>query len=243
MNILEALQSLDPLDDDQWTADGSPKVDVVNALVEGETVDRKAIQTAAPQFTRQNPTVELPVPNSPSGEDETSGDDAADETVDQDVVNSDESPEGETDVPAEEGPNEAEIALQAYLDGDVMGHQSFLAWLKQQDSGILIPLEEIVAGQLEEAHAAIRRAENVAGHLKLSLGYVRTAVKANIPDMSNQKAIQTYIAAQAENRGVKKETAKQMLAGVDISKLDYRSPVDRAMARKTGRGTARPKIL
>lgn len=239
MNILEALQSLDTLDDDQWTNDGSPKVDVVNALVEGETVDRKAIQTVAPQFTRQNPTVELPVPSSPSGEDETSGDDAAgeptDETADQDVVNSDESPEGET--------NEAEIALQAYLDGDLMGHQSFLAWLKQQDSGILVPLEEIVAGQLEEAHAAIRRAENVAGHLKLSLGYVRTAVKANIPDMSNQKAIQTYIAAQAENRGVKKETAQKMLAGVDISKLDYRSPVDRAMARKTGRGTARPKIL
>lgn len=50
--ILAALAQLDPLDDDQWTTDGSAKVETVSALV-GEAVKRQDIVNAAPDFNRE----------------------------------------------------------------------------------------------------------------------------------------------------------------------------------------------
>lgn len=50
--IKAALAQLDPLDDDQWTADGAPKVETVSGLV-GEAVKRQDIVNAAPDFNRE----------------------------------------------------------------------------------------------------------------------------------------------------------------------------------------------
>lgn len=52
--IRDALGMMDSMDDDQWTADGSPKVDVVNDLGELEGVTRAQILDAAPKFSREN---------------------------------------------------------------------------------------------------------------------------------------------------------------------------------------------
>lgn len=52
--ITEALLMMDSMDDDQWTADGSPKVDVVNKLAELEGITRAQILDAAPKFSREN---------------------------------------------------------------------------------------------------------------------------------------------------------------------------------------------
>lgn len=49
--ILEALKGLDPKNDDHWTADGLPRLDVVKA-------GRSAITKAAPNFSRANPNLE-----------------------------------------------------------------------------------------------------------------------------------------------------------------------------------------
>lgn len=54
MDIREALATLDTLDDEVWTADGSPKIDAVKELL-GRPVTRQEIIEAAPKFTRQNP--------------------------------------------------------------------------------------------------------------------------------------------------------------------------------------------
>lgn len=53
MNISEALAELDGMDDDQWTADGAPKIDAVSGLV-GDKVSRQDIIDAAPEFSREN---------------------------------------------------------------------------------------------------------------------------------------------------------------------------------------------
>lgn len=50
--IKEALAQLDVLDDDQWTSDGAPRVDVVEKIV-GEVVTRKDIIEANPHFNRK----------------------------------------------------------------------------------------------------------------------------------------------------------------------------------------------
>jgi hypothetical protein len=55
--IKEALLKLDPTNDDLWTEDGLPRVDVLSALV-GKALERKDVTDAAPLFTRANPVVD-----------------------------------------------------------------------------------------------------------------------------------------------------------------------------------------
>lgn len=54
--IIEALKKLDPAADDQWTADGLPKVEALG--IEG--VKRADVTKAAPHFKRDNPTLDTP---------------------------------------------------------------------------------------------------------------------------------------------------------------------------------------
>jgi hypothetical protein len=55
--IVEALGLMDTLDDDQWTADGAPKVDAVSVLSGLENLKRADIINVAPKFSRENPDV------------------------------------------------------------------------------------------------------------------------------------------------------------------------------------------
>lgn len=57
--IREALLMMDSMDDEQWTTDGSPKVDKVSELGEFETLTRAEILDAAPHFSRENFDVAL----------------------------------------------------------------------------------------------------------------------------------------------------------------------------------------
>lgn len=52
--IVETLLKLDPKNDNQWTQEGLPKVDVLKFLSGGETWTREQITEAAPGFTRSN---------------------------------------------------------------------------------------------------------------------------------------------------------------------------------------------
>lgn len=67
-DILEALNTLDKDDDENWTADGAPRVDVVSALV-GRELKRQEIVDAAPEFNRANIS-DVPE-NAPESEPET----------------------------------------------------------------------------------------------------------------------------------------------------------------------------
>lgn len=55
--IIETLLKLDTTNDNQWTQDGLPKVDVLKFLSGGETWTRDQISEAAPGFTRSNPII------------------------------------------------------------------------------------------------------------------------------------------------------------------------------------------
>lgn len=59
MDIREALSNLDPFNDDQWTDEGAPLVDVLKELL-GRPVTRQEITDAAPHFTRENFVFEEP---------------------------------------------------------------------------------------------------------------------------------------------------------------------------------------
>lgn len=51
MDLIGALERLDPSNDEHWTNAGEPRVEAVSALL-GEDVTRAAIQNAAPGFVR-----------------------------------------------------------------------------------------------------------------------------------------------------------------------------------------------
>ena len=54
MSIQTALELLDPANDEHWTADGLPRVDVVAELLGDSNVKRSDITDAAPNFTRES---------------------------------------------------------------------------------------------------------------------------------------------------------------------------------------------
>ena len=56
--IIEALREFDPLDDDQWTTDGAPKMEAVHLLTGDDTITRKDVVEAAPKFNRETPIEE-----------------------------------------------------------------------------------------------------------------------------------------------------------------------------------------
>jgi len=57
--IQEALKQLDPANDDLWTSEGLPRLDVLKEML-GNPVSRAQITEAAKMFTRANPVIEVP---------------------------------------------------------------------------------------------------------------------------------------------------------------------------------------
>lgn len=78
VNIVDALATLDPQNDDHWTSDGLPRMDVLEALC-GHTLTRADVTAAAKGFSRRNPTlaVETPVEESIDDKPEDGAEDKA----------------------------------------------------------------------------------------------------------------------------------------------------------------------
>jgi hypothetical protein len=229
MELKEALMSMDPFDDDQWTGEGLPKVDFVASLIEGN-VTRKDITEAAPQFTRENMEVEVVNPDA----DNDAGD------PDPDADNDADDPDPDADKEEVVGVMADEDLLEAYLNGDPLNEREAASFARElSDEGLPI-FETILIEQATKIDEEISKLETMKGHVKVSLAYTRANIKARIPDKSNQEAIQDFIKAQAEQRGARIEATRELLKGVDLKSLDPRSAIDRAMARKTARGGKRP---
>jgi len=56
-NLIEALGSLDTTNDEHWTQDGLPRLDVLKAKLNGESVTRADIFNVCKSFNRNNPEI------------------------------------------------------------------------------------------------------------------------------------------------------------------------------------------
>lgn len=216
MDIKEALAQLDTLDDDLWTQDGAPKTDAVSEIM-GTKVSRADILTAAPKFTRENTDLS--------------------EIEDQPIEPTEPEPEVET-APADTA------VLEAFLAEDPMLQAEFGdKILKSLDPLQLPDLEQLLIAQQTALEEKRTQLEEMTRRTKLNLALTRTWIKALIPDMSNQQAIQEYIRSQQAHRAQKAAVLKEALGGLkpsDLAKLDPRAAIDRAFARRTARGVNRP---
>ncbi len=211
MNIKEALANMDALDDDQWTADGMPKLSSISESV-GSQISRQEVVDSAPEFSRGN----MIIPED------------ADQKQDPDEKVDPELPDVNFEI------------LEKYLAGDPLPEREFIKYLNEVDAPELEALEQILVEQMDEANKAINLAEDLRNRVKLSLAYTRNRIKKEIPDLSNQQAIRTFIKSQTADREKRIIKTREILKGVDLKTLDPRAAIDRAMARKNTRGLGRP---
>lgn len=213
MDIREALSQLDTLNDDHWTGEGAPKIDAVKELL-GRPVTRQDIINAAPHFSRENPIVE----EEKSDAEEGQGQGLAEEVIFDSSL------------------------LDEFADRDPMDVNSFLGFLATVPKEGLQELLEILQDQQKGIVDNRKKLDEMDLRIRGAVLHTKARIKREIPDVSDREANMAYIKRQQELRAAKHAATHALLKGVDLKTLDPRAPIDRAMARKTQRGTNRPNF-
>jgi hypothetical protein len=214
--ILEAVQALDPANDEHWTTDGLPRLDAVENLL-GAGVSRKNVTNAAPDYTRGHAQSLVDAAHDeetagPVDKDEDAPVRQEDASAEADQQPPDESEETDTasanddeddDInPLAEGPGDEE----AELDAEILELQERVDMIRQG---------------LEKGRVALEEAE-------ADLALVVDAKNRAFPPLSPAEAIQQFQRSEHQKRAAAR--------GVSVS-----SPLDNALkarrkARTRGQG-------
>ncbi len=73
MSLADALASLDPANDDHWTADGKPRMEVLENLT-GGNLTREDVEAVAPGVTRSNINLDEPTDDGAAVADQSTDD-------------------------------------------------------------------------------------------------------------------------------------------------------------------------
>jgi len=246
--IKAALAQLDPLDDDQWTADGAPKVEVVAGLV-GEAVKRQDIINAAPDFNREKAGESPDNDEGDQGDAGDQGNDTNDEGGDagdqgdgaQENASADaEGTQTDPDDQDPEGNAETETVTNFEPVSREMSTSEFMAWIRTVPKEELEGIEAALKEQNDDIGAEINKLKDLQSRISQAVSITRTRIKEAFPNSANQHAIREFIASQAASRAERVGRRNEVLKGIKPDELEHRSPLDAAMARKTKRGTQRP---
>lgn len=249
MELKTALTELDVKNDEHWTADGAPKVDVLKEMTGDASLTRQAIVDAAPHFTRANPALEEETDDAEESKDEGEG---SEEVTDE--VSSDEPDEGGDDAEGEGVQEEEEV--EDWIKPVIDAAQEMLGDFEQQDAAAFYKtltamknIEEVddLAKALTELNLAlVSHREWLSEMIKTvqrNLVNAKNRVASLTPKDQNQKRIQDHIKKQNELRAkrVSSVTAVRTAMGLDKGvALDGRAPIDRAFDKNLKRGTKRP---
>lgn len=249
MDIKEALAQLDPENNDHWTADGAPRVDVVADLVGNKELKRADITNAAPDFHRSTagqpaaakedgPTDADP----PEGDAQGTGEDASQEE------------EADAEEEATEAPETGPVVEEGV--GDLQA-ETTTPPQPEEPTKELTPLERIEAEAAEkeremlaaqsEAEQAKARADNLADEVN-ALNRKADNLRKHDPN-HDTAGIRAYIDQQNKNRldrarGLRRFIETTGVHPADVTKaVDPRAPIDQAMhQRKPARGSQRPDL-
>lgn len=244
--IKDALLKLDVKNDDHWTGDGSPRVDALG--IKG--LKRGDIVKAAPQFTRETPTVEI-------GKVDSEGTYLLGSSIQPeefflkdgtkmslgDVVAKSFDLSGLTiDVWNELPEGEREESIQDYINTlDVVYEDEIVPEQPEGEQELSLEAQkEHAEHELEIASKARVDATKAEDMAKYKLDLVKEAIEKSKGVTSNQDEIMRYIKSQNELRMKRAQKYQAVIAsGVDINAVAS-APIDRAMSRKNSRGTQRP---
>lgn len=232
MELKEALQSLDPLNDNQWTGEGAPKVDTLKELTGNPTLTRKDVTEAAPAFTRENPILEIP---------EIQPEAISAAVEDEKVI--------------KDGTNEG--AIDNTLDSEVeleLGDELDLGFTREEKLPALTDFVKEVVGVdeegLREAEAYFaKEIDSLLEGIKLmeqrvkDLSHFKLVVTKRInviaPAPTEQESRMAYIRNQNDLRA-DRVARRRSLGFLDIKELDPRSKLDQAMAARPKPDQKRP---
>ena len=255
--LRDALKKLDPSNATHWTADKLPAVDAVKAfLPEGETVTRAQITEAADGFNKDTaagywmtaPAATAPAepaaqaatgpstvaapwgaggnePPQPNG----AGAGAQAETQASEGAEASKAPEG-TDGGGATAPGASE---QSEVEGP--GGVDDTDELASLEAELEETQNVLAKGRMMIDQAKAKLVEYEQREVELTTKIETLRPRTN----SNTDAIQGYLASQRkllEERGLRRQMIKE--SGLDLKALaqDLKSPLDAAMARKSGRG-------
>ncbi len=249
--ILDFVTELDPTNDELWTADGLPKVEVVQKGLGHDEITRKDITNAAPTFSRETQRIardeaaKAAAPEPASGKQPVVADGARDEkpiaaAPEPDVT--DEAPQ----------PSEPEPAV-AKVDPD----PKLVAESPVDDKGLPEDQPELdrLEGELavktvlmNDAQKKATIARTLADTLSNEVNTLNRRIDALIKHdpNANTSGVRAYLKQQHKNReeraaGIKRFVAATSMDPRDVSKALGPAPIDAAMrARKPSRGAARP---
>ncbi len=235
MNINEALATLDPADDEFWTGDGMPRINVMQNLTEISDLTRAMITDAAPQFTRQTAIdAQNDLPAVPGAEPDDGDTDQEKDNV-----------EASTEPDEAAAPTE-EVMVEAPEPGMPIVEPPATATLEQLEAALVVQTEEMTKFQQIKVKAdrdAKAASDLVNGLNRRIDGLTRLDPQAATRDLRN------YISSQNEQRALRAGRVRKFLGETGVSpqdvakSLEIRSPLDKAMhGRKPPRGTVRPQI-
>lgn len=234
--ILEALLKLDVQNNNHWTADGLPRLDTVKMLASDQTLTREQVAVAAPGFSRTTATG-YTAPSAEQQAPQTQGPQGSTEQQSTAPAAQQTAPSTEQGTSSLDKPDDLDAgqAQQPTMEAVGTGATDEVAALQAE----LAEQEELVSEirrHKVKVDAEFDKARKREDELRMKLESLR-------PNDNTTDAIQGYLASQ--RKALEQRAARQQLikdSGISLKELasGLRSPIDSAMARRTGRGNQRP---
>lgn len=257
MNIKQALAALDPTNDDEWTADGLPRVEAVAVLV-GSEVTRRQITDANPTFMRPSLTPEQ-LAFKGGGHHDAQG--SGFDTIGTPEPTAVEEPHvaGDESIPADDPPTEEPAEEPA--EAPPVEDPKIAAYVEIHDQVVAMN-EGVVASDPKKIERAIvefgRQAEILSARREAIDKRLRDVgrrsarwqavlnKRGNSSANQQRDAIRRYLEAQRVSRAKRAERAQKFIeAGTTVAdvkaQLEGPSKIDAAMRqRKPARSAIRP---
>lgn len=240
MDLKAALLSMDPLDDDHWTTDGAPRIEVLKTMTGARELTRENVINFAPDFNREsskkpnillmNKSMEAQV----DAEEEGQGREevlTAEENIDlapEDFPGSDLSPFFWAAVSALE-----EIPFNPKSYNDAVGK------MDTNEISLLVVEIDKHRDQVDRSIVELTQHTKILKMVKVQTNHRLLRVS---PEMSNQEAIRNVINNANEQRKARAMDRSLIVKYIGEGNLDPRSVLDRAMSRKNKRGGERPQF-
>ena len=210
--IAAVLKEMDPLDDDQWTGNGDPKVSYIKEKTGLEEVTRHMIFEADPSFNRMSPDAEPEQEQKPEVTD-----------------------------PEDDEQENASVEHLSNLD-EPMTEKQFAIFLRDVPAEDLRDVELLLKNQQIDISRQADYLVDLKFRVKRAVGFVQSRIKREVPDSSNQEAIRDYLESQKRQRADRAAKRDAVFGQFgNLNDINPRSQLDQAMARKTKRGTKRPE--
>ena len=230
------LQKLDVTNDTHWTADGQPRLDTVKMMAGNPGVTREQVEAAAPGYSRSNAgsyTMQPPAAAPQAGETGTA------------PVAAPVAPPAPADItnPESEGSDGAAPFSEVKSEQPALVDGIGSAGAEDDVASLETKLAEAIA-HTQEIREALDHVNKLLKEAIAEEDRLRDLLKVD-ERTSNIQAIQDYLASQKrilEDRARRRAIIQE--SGVDLKGLtaNLKSPIDAAMARRTGRGGSRPSI-